>query len=340
MKNRALLIVVAAAVLAAAALTLLYRGNRFFGPGPEATRRVIAIFKTVDYAGTPFWANVRDGVLSAARDFNIEVSLRGPEQESDIAGQIEIVHQAMEEKPDAIVLAAADFNLLVPLAREVRRRHIPLVCIDSFINSDDADVRIGTDSYEGGQKLGAALVRYVKAGELVAVMSYVKGSSTAIDRESGARDFLKNRVRLLDTLYSQSDVEQAYKQAVTLIRLTPHLRGIIALNDPTARGVGRALNESGKAAEIALIGFDNSIEVVNFVERGIIRDTVVQKPFNIGYLGIEMARQLIDGKKPPRFINTGSVDINRENMYQPENQKLLFPVAPAAPVTPATGAHP
>ena len=32
------------------------------------------------------------------------------------------------------------------------------------------------------------------------------------------------------------------------------------------------------------------------------------------------------GKKPPRFINTGSVEITVKNMFIPENQKLLFPV--------------
>ena len=63
------------------------------------------------------------------------------------------------------------------------------------------------------------------------------------------------------------------------------------------------------------------------MERGVIRDTVVQKPFNMGYLGIKVARELIERKRPPRFINTGSVDISRANMFQPENQKLLFPVA-------------
>jgi ribose transport system substrate-binding protein len=265
--------------------------------------------------------------MSAAKDFNIEISVRGPISESDISGQIAMIRQAMEEMPDAIVFAAADYNLLVPLAREIKRRGIPLVCIDSFINSDDADVRIGTDSYEGGQKCGTALMRYVQPGESVVVMSYVKGSSTAIDRESGARDFLRGRVNLLDTLYSNSDAHLAYQQAAILIGRTPHLRGIVALNDPTARGAARALAESGKADTIALIGFDNSFPVLKYVERGIIRDTVVQKPFNMGYLGIETARQLINGKKPPRFINTGSIDISRQNMFRPENQKLLFPVA-------------
>ena len=210
------------------------------------------------------------------------------------------MRQAILERPDAIVLAAADYNLLVPAAREVKRQGIPLVCIDSFVNSDDADARIGTDSYEGGQKCAAALMRCVKEGDLVAVMSYVKGSSTAIDRESGTRDYLDGKVRILETLYSNADADLAYSQAARLISETPRLRGIVALNDPTARGAARALDESGKASSIALIGFDNSLLVIRFVERGVISDTVVQKPFNMGYLGIKTALDLVQGRKPPR----------------------------------------
>jgi len=326
MRSRSVLFLLAAAVLAAASLIVLYRGARLLNPVSATARRVIVIFKTIDYRTTPFWGNVRDGVVSAGEDLGMNVQIRGPAYESDVAGQIDIVRQAMREKPDAIVLAAVDFNLLVPVAREVKRQGIPLICIDSFVNSDDADVRIGTDSYEGGQKCAAALMRCVKEGDLVAVMSYVKGSSTAIDRESGTRDYLDGKVRILDTLYSNTDAELAYSQAARLIADTPQLRGIVALNDPTARGAARALDESGKAGSIALIGFDNSLLVLRYVERGIIRDTVVQKPFNMGYLGVTTARELIQGRKPARFINTGSVDISRLNMFQPENQKFLFPV--------------
>jgi len=326
-RNRSVLVLLAVALAAAVALTALYRGARLLSPVSGTPRKVVVIFKTVDFPLNPFWANVRDGVASAGQDFGIAVSVRGPAVETDVPGQIGIVREAIREKPDAIVLAAADYNLSVPTAREVKSHGIPLVCIDSFISSDDADVRIGTDSYEGGQKCAAALLRYVRPGDLVAIMSYVKGSSTAIDRESGVRNVLGGKVRLLDTLYSNGDADLAYAQAARLIGRTPDLRGVVALNDPTARGAARALDESGKGASIALIGFDNSLLVLHYVERGIIRDTVVQKPFNMGYLGVKIALELIERRRPPRFINTGSVDISRSNMFQPENQKLLFPVS-------------
>jgi len=326
-RSRSVLVLLAAALAAAVSLTALYRGARLLSPVSGAARRVIVIFKTIDYRSTPFWGSVRDGVVSAGEDYRVTVSIRGPAAETDVRGQVDMVQQAIREAPDAIVLAAGDYNLLVPAARDIKRHGIPLVCIDSFVNSDDADVRIGTDNYEGGQKCAAALLRCTPPGEQVAVMSYVKGSSTAIDRESGVRDALQGKARLLDTLYSNADAGLAYAQAVRLIAGTPGLRGIVALNDPTARGAARALDESGRASSIALIGFDNSLLVLHYVERGVIRDTVVQKPFNMGYLGVKAAWELIGHRKPPRFINTGSVDISAANMFQPENQKLLFPVA-------------
>jgi ribose transport system substrate-binding protein len=326
-RNRVVTVLLAATVLAAGLLTLVYQAPWLTGRRPSARPRAVVIFKTIDYAGTPFWGNVRDGVVSGGSDFGIDVSVRGPAVETDIQGQMEIVRRAMEENPAAIVLAAADYNLLVPLAREIKARGIRLVCVDSFINSDDADVRVGTDNTEGGQKCGTALLRLVSPGDTVAIMSYVKGSSTAIDRESGARRFLEGKVHLLDTLYSDSDEQTAYRQAAELIRRTPQLRGIVALNDPTVRGAARALAESGKADRIALVGFDASFPVLRYVERGVIRDTVVQKPFNMGYLAMRAVRDLLAGKHSAREVNTGSLDITRENMFLPENQKLLFPVA-------------
>ena len=112
MKNRSVLFLLAVAVLGAVSLTVFYRGARLLSPVSAAPRKVIVIFKTIDYRSTPFWGNVRDGVTSAGEDLGITVSIRGPAQESDVQGQIDIVQQSISEKPDAIVLAAADYNLL------------------------------------------------------------------------------------------------------------------------------------------------------------------------------------------------------------------------------------
>jgi ribose transport system substrate-binding protein len=325
-RDRPFFKILIAALLAAAIGTAFYEGKGIFVGKESAKPKVIVIFKTMDFS-ISFWSSVREGAELAGKEFGVDVSIRGPWNEKDVEGQIEILRKAVAENPRAIVLAAGDFNLLVPEAKEIRKRGIPLVCIDSFLNSDDADIKIGTDNYEAGQKCGEALSRYLAPNGKVAVISYIKGSSTAIGRESGVRDFLKGKAELLDTVYSNAESEKAYEEAKSIISREKDLGGIVALNEPTSLGVARALDESGKSKRIVLTSFDNSFGVLKYVERGIIRDTIVQKPFNMGYLGVKAAKELIDGQRLSRYVNTGSVDINRETMFLPENQKLLFPVA-------------
>ena len=328
MKDRGIIVMIALAAFAALVVTIAYRRDSGPALGKE---RVIAIFKEPSSANA-FWASVSDGVESGAKDFGLALSIRAPRDEISVDEQIEIVHKAIAEKPAAIVLAAGDFHRLVEPVRDAKALGIPVVCVDSFIESEDADAKIGTDNFEAGQKCGAALLRDIRSGPRgekprIAVMSYVQGSSTAIGRESGLLDALSGKVAIIGTSYSSSDDKIAYSQAKEILAREPDLAGIAALNLPTTLGVARALVESGRQGEIVLVAFDNSPEVMRLIERGVIQDAIVQKPFNMGYISMETVRGLLGGKRPKPYTNTGSVDVDKANMFDPENQKLLFPVA-------------
>ncbi len=328
MRNRGILAISVFAFVVALIAVVAYRKDS--GPMLEK-RKVVAIFKTSGTANA-FWTSVSDGVVSGAQDFGFEVVIRAPRDEIYVDEQIGILREAIAERPFAIVLAAADIRRLVGPVRDAKAQGIKVVCIDSFIESEDADAKVGTDNFEAGQKCGAALLRDLRAATLggkprVAVMSYVQGSSTAIGRETGLRDALADKAELVGTSYSSSDELIAYRQAKEILAREPALAGIAALNLPTTLGAARALVESGRQAEVALVAFDNSPEVMRLIERGVIRDAIVQKPFNMGYISMEEVRDLVAGKRPKLYTNTGSVDVDRANMFDPENQKLLFPVS-------------
>ena len=74
-----------------------------------------------------------------------------------------------------------------------------------------------------------------------------------------------------------------------------------------------------------MVGFDNSIEDVQLLEEGVFVGIVVQKPFNMGYLGIEQAYKILKNEEFKVQLDSGSELITKENMYTEENQKLLFP---------------
>jgi ribose transport system substrate-binding protein len=325
-ESRLVFMLVGALLVVAIAITAVYRTNTFLNDDTTSRPKMVVILKSIDYKNMVFWQTVKDGVESASKDFDVDSTILGPISETQVDEQIRMIRDAIQLRPAAIVLASADYDRLAPVAKEVKAARIPLVTIDSFINSNDADTKIGTDNYDAGQKAGAALMKYLNFGSQVMIMSYVQGASTAIDRESGVRNFLQGKVQIKGVFYSNGESDIAYQQTMQLLRTDMDLKGLVALNDPTTIGVARALNESGREQDVVLIGFDNSQTVLEYVEAGVIRDTVVQRPFNMGYLGIKVALDLIRGKTVEPFIDTGSQVINRQNMLLPENQQLLFPV--------------
>lgn len=291
-------------------------------PGPK---RIIVGVKALDEI--EFWRVLIEGVNTASREFGVDVSVVGPTQEIEVDLQIQLLKEAIKQKPDAIVMAAGDYNRLVPVAESIRKADIPLIMIDSAVNGDYAQSLIATDNVNAGQKAGKELSSLLSANAEVAIISFVRGASTQIEREQGVRSILEQRsgTEIVGTYYSEGKEERAYDITKKLLLDRPDLNGIVGLNEPSTVGAGRAIRELGLAGKVKLVGFDSSVKEVKLLEEGVLQSTIVQKPFNIGYLGIKTAISIIEGDKVLRNVYTDSVVINKDNMYTEENQKLLFP---------------
>ncbi|GIO96605.1 sugar ABC transporter substrate-binding protein [Paenibacillus lautus] len=289
------------------------------------TKKIIVGVKALDEI--EFWRVLIEGVNTASREFGVDVSVVGPSQEIEVDLQIQLLEEAVKQKPDAIVMAAGDYNRLVPVAESIRKAGIPLIMIDSAINGDYAQSLIATDNVNAGQKAGKELSSLLPAHAKVAIVSFVQGTSTQIEREQGVRSILEQRsgTEIVGTYYSEGKEERAYEITKKLLLERPDLNGVIGLNEPSTVGAGRAIRELGMVGKVKLVGFDSSVKEVKLLEEGVLQSTIVQKPFNIGYLGIKTAVSVIEGDKISQNIYTDSVIINKDNMYTEENQKLLFP---------------
>lgn len=294
---------------------------------PPRDENVVVVMKTVG-PHMEFWQIVRAGIEVAATEFDVDPVIVGPRWEKDIDRQIEILGNVIEQSPDAILLAAADFNRLVPMAERAAARGITIVTLDSALNSDVPVSFVATDNVEAGIKAGSEIDRLVPAGKAVAIISHIPGVATAIDRELGVRQALSSRdaTLVLETFYSNNEHDLAYEITENLLREVPDLGGIVALNENSTVGAGRALRDLDRYRDIPLVGFDNSREEIEFLELGIVRALVVQKPFNMGYLGIRTVVDALRGRSVDPVIYTDSVLVRREDIFTEEIQKLLFPL--------------
>lgn len=287
---------------------------------------IIYIPKSVDPT-IEFWVVMQQGVMMAAKEFGADVKIMGTRTERDVEGQIRIVEEAIASKPDAILLAASDYIKLVPAAQKVEDAGIPLIMVDSNVQGDMPRSYIATDNYEAGRKSAQLLKEHVKPDEKIAIVSYIQGTGTSLDREKGVRDELEKYGydNIFATIFSDGEVQKSYELTRDLLMIQPDIRGIVALNEPSTVGAGKAIYNLGLQSKVSLIGFDNSNSEIRLIDRDVIQATVIQRPFNMGYLSVKTALNVIKGQKVPKMLDTGSKVITKYNMYTNENQKLLFP---------------
>lgn len=294
---------------------------------PPGGERVIVVLKTIG-PHMEFWQIVRAGIREAATEYNIEPAIVGPRWERDIDRQIEILDHVIDQSPDAILLAASDYHRLVPLAERAAAEGITIVTLDSALNSDVPVSFVATDNVEAGMKAGREIDGLVPADRPIAIVSHIPEVATAIDREQGVREALAHRAPrlILGTFFSENEPDRAYSITRELVADHPDLGGIVALNENSTVGVGRALRDLGVYRQVRLVGFDNSTEEIQFLEQGVIHALVVQRPFNMGYLGISAVVQALRGRDVDPVIYTDSVLVRRDEIFTEENQKLLFPI--------------
>lgn len=289
------------------------------------TVKIVFIPKVQDKTND-FWMSMISGAKSAGKEYQANLTILAPEEENDYQMQKQYIEEAVKMKPDVIALAPIQYSEMTDTVKKIKDAGIKLILIDSKIDEDLEETYIGTNNRTAGLQMGKKMRDYVNKDSKIAIVSHVKGSSTAMEREAGVREGLGDyEDRIEAVLYSNSDYKQAYEITKDLMRDHPDINLIAGLNLYSTVGVARAIKEMNLNREVNIVGFDNDIEGIQYLEEGIIDTLIVQKPFNMGYLGVQTAVESVRGKKMEKNIYCDTEVITLDNIYTDENQKLLFP---------------
>ena len=85
---------------------------------------------------TEFWLSVFAGAEAAATEYNVKLSITGPETEEDFEAQNEMVAQAVKDGAQALVFSAIDYENNAAAIDEAARAGVKVVAIDSSVASD------------------------------------------------------------------------------------------------------------------------------------------------------------------------------------------------------------
>ena len=293
------------------------------GTTEDAARRIAVIPKGLAHQ---FWLTVKAGADAAGKETDTEIIWQGPAKETEVAKQINIVQDMMSKGVDAIVLAACDENALVPQIDAAMDRGIPVVTIDSGVQSDRPVSFVATDNVAGARAAADVLMELTGGGK-VALIAFVPGAATSELRERGFEEGVAAHpeLELVATQHCFSDVAKAMDITQDLLTSHSDLKGIFAANEAAAIGAAQGVKAAGKAGDVKIVAFDAAKEEVSALQEGSLQALIVQNPFNMGYLGVKAALDSLDGKEVEKRIDTGVTVVTMENLNDPEVQEIINP---------------
>ena len=291
-----------------------------------AQRHSVAL--VVKSTQSEFFRSVFAGAEAAAAEYNLELTIAGPETEEDYEAQNQLIAQAVEAGAEAIVFSAIDHEENAAAIDAAAQAGVQIVTIDSGVGSDQVSTYIGTNNYAAGQMAAHAILERVSGPLYVGVVNYDVSTANGQERERGAADAFaaSGRAQITAVVNTLTEAGQAQEDTVALLTAHPEINVLLALNEPTSVGAARAVEELGLSEEVFFAGFDSNVVTVDGLQDGSVDALVVQNPYAMGYLGVESAYQLLTGQggSLAETVDTSTQVVDRSNLFTLDSQKALF----------------
>jgi ribose transport system substrate-binding protein len=288
------------------------------------SKKVIAVIpKGVSHF---FWQSVHAGADAAAKDLNVEIMWNGPAQDTDYAGQINIVEDAINRRVDGICVAPSHKDALVPIVERAQRENIPVTIFDSGIGTENFTSYVATDNRQGGRVAAERLAEKLGGKGKIAILGVKAGSVSTDEREAGFQEVIKQKypgIEIADFKYGESDRARSLDRATDILTANSDLNGFFASNESSTVGVVQAIKQKGLSGKIVLVGFDSSPNLIDDLKAGAIDSLVLQNPYKMGYEAVKSMVMKLNGQTPERKVDTGVKLLTRENLDTPEMQQLL-----------------
>jgi ribose transport system substrate-binding protein len=198
-----------------------------------------------------FWKTIHAGARKAAEELgNVEIFWQGPLKEDDRTEQIKLVETAAGAGVDGMVLAPLDEQALVGPVERAIDKGIPVVIIDSALESDGPVSFVATDNYHGGVLAARRLGELMKGEGRAILLRYAVGSASTEDREKGFLDTMDKEFPKITFVskdqYAGATSAKAQETAQNLItRFRGQVGGVFCSNESCTLGMMRTLEGAG-----------------------------------------------------------------------------------------------
>lgn len=292
-----------------------------------ASGEAIEIAFIVKSVTSTYWTNMFKYAEQKAESLeNVKVTLMGPEAESDVEGQVKIVNECVEKGVDGIVLGACDKAALVAPVEAAKAAGIPVVLVDSGIESTNYDSFFATNNKVAGGECAKSMAEFIGDAGEVAIINADQVSQAVVDRGVGFTEEMKANhagITVVGEYYCEGNIEKAEKLVEDAIAQYPNIKGFFAASNEASVGLINAIKKSGRT-DIAVITFDNADAVKTGLAEGVVSATAMQMTSTMASSGVQTIVDLCGGKTvKSKDIDTGVVMVTKDNYSDADMSAIL-----------------
>jgi len=273
-----------------------------------------------------YWQSVHAGAARAAAESGVDIVWNATERETDYSGQVQIVEAMVNRRVDAIVLAPLDRLVLVGPVERAMRRGIPVIIMDSPVDTEEFVSRVATDNYGAGRLAAEHVGTMLDARGKVAMVLCQPGSASTMEREQGFADAMEEKyphIEIVDRRYGMADFAKSLAVAENMLTAHPSLDALFASNESGSVGAAQALK--ARPGKVKLVGFDCSPTLLEGLKSGLIAALMVQHPFKMGYEAVMSAVKKLHGEPVTKINDLAARLVTRDNLDDPEVRAYVHP---------------
>ena len=294
------------------------------GGDPDAEISVAIVSKGFQHQ---FWQAVQQGADEAAAELGVSITFEGPDDESQVDQQIQMLQTALDRGPDAIAFAALDSQAAEPLLQRADDSGIPIIAFDSGVDSDIPLTTVATDNYAAGGAAAEHMSELIGGEGKVALVVHDQTSVSGTERRDGFVDWMEENasgVEIVDIQYGGGDHLESTDITRSIISAHSDLAGIFGSNEGSAIGVVNAINELNMAGEITVVGFDSGQAQIDAIRNGVMAGAITQNPVNMGYETVQAAIRALEGETLEEETDTGYLWYDADNIDDEEIQNAIY----------------
>lgn len=274
------------------------------------------------------WTAMREGFEHAAKDNGIQLNYVLTGTLSSLTEEKALVEREKENGADGIIIQLVSSENAYTVFEQIEGT-TAVMLIETDAEPEGVYALTAPDNKNIGNLLASEVIGHY--GRLI--QNRKIGILSGNQEQNSMQQRLESVVDLLqdagaDIVWTLPDAKENLVVRLVEAQKTEPADIFISLgNIQTEAAVDYLLGGNAEEKRIRLYGVGCSEKAVYYLDKGIISTLIVPNEFNIGYQSMNaVAKQLRYKTNQTENIVVDSFVIDKENLYEEEKQKILFPI--------------